>query len=86
MNNEQIKAWESFKNAGLLWFTNRTLHLFGYAIVFNYDNGKLVSVSPEFVDYVGFSRESEERGYLSLRGYMAAASQILLENLQNTEN
>lgn len=85
MNNEQIKAWESFKNAGLLWFINRTLHLFGYAIVYDYDNGKLVSVTPQFVDYVGFSREAEERGYLSLRGYMSAVSETLLENLQNVE-
>lgn len=82
MTKEQTNAWLAFKNSGLLWFTNRTLHLFGYAIVYTFNDAELISVAPEFVDYVGFSRESEERGYLSLRGYMAAASETLLENIK----
>lgn len=27
------RSWEDFRNTGLLWFVNRVLHLFGWAIV-----------------------------------------------------
>ena len=32
------KSWNEFREVGLLWFVNRILHLFGWAICVDYDD------------------------------------------------
>ena len=67
------KSWEEFRNAGLLWFINRSLHIFGWAIVVEYDDktGNLTDVYPARVKYRGFSEDVETRGFKKLSKYMA---------------
>ena len=38
------KSWEEFRNSGLLWWINKTLHMFGWAIVVNIENEKSVTL------------------------------------------
>jgi len=38
MKMVERRNWEEFRATGLNWWTNRALHLFGWAIVFDYDN------------------------------------------------
>ena len=40
------KEWEEFRKSGLLWFINMMLHVFGWAIVYEYENEKITSVYP----------------------------------------
>jgi hypothetical protein len=55
------KTWDDFRHAGLLWFVNRMLHLFGWAIVVRVDdNDKTIEVYPARVDYFGFSEEADD--------------------------
>jgi len=70
MNIDQ-KSWKEFKDSGLLWWTNRILHTFGWAIVFEVEvDGEITNVYPARVKFRGFSEESEERGFSNLSNYL----------------
>ncbi len=61
------KSWEEFRTVGLLWFVNRTLHLIGWAIVFDVDeSGEVTDVYPARVDFRGFTAEAETNGFSKL--------------------
>lgn len=62
------KSWEEFRASGLLWFVNRLLHVFGYAIVLEYDDEDehVTDCYPARVSYRGFSENVEEQGYLAV--------------------
>lgn len=65
------KSWKEFRDAKMLWFVNRIIHLFGWAIVLKYnDNGELESAFPARVDYRGFGEESDAKGYAGLTEYL----------------
>lgn len=82
MSDITAKSWEEFRNSQLLWWVNRSLHLFGWAIVLKQnDNGKLEAF-PAKVNFRGFTQEREEMGFIKLTDY-------LIENMKpvnsNTE-
>ena len=64
------KDWEEFRSSGLLWFINRTLHLFGWAIVFDYDDKtkELKEVYPARCKFRGFSSNGRGSTELSSNG------------------
>lgn len=71
-NNQIIEqSWDEFKNSRLLWWVNRVLHLFGWAIVMEMDKGKVTRVYPAKVKFRGFSQEVEERNFKELTEYLA---------------
>lgn len=65
------RDWKEFKDSKLLWWVNRSLHLFGWAIVLEEDNGKITNAYPARVDYRGFSETSEEEGFQTLTNHLA---------------
>lgn len=73
------KSWEEFQNAGLLWFTNRMLHVFGWAIVFDYDeNGKVISTYPARTKFRGFVENVEDKGFKKVSKWMKDNAEELL--------
>ncbi len=72
MDKKYIKKWVNFQNCGLLWWINRTLHLFGWNIVFEYDldTKELLRVYPSRTYCRGFSRDDEDAGFIRLTKYM----------------
>ena len=41
------KSWKEFRESGLLFITNQFLHIFGYALVYSFDdNGEIEEVYP----------------------------------------
>lgn len=71
------KTWGQFRNTGLLFFINQTLHVFGWAIVVSYksydrksDTGVIEEVYPARVKFRGFSKEAIDRGYKKVTKYM----------------
>lgn len=69
------KTWEEFRNSGLLWFINTTLHLFGWAIVVEVEkDGTITNAYPARVKFRGFGEESNTEGYQNVSKY-------LLENI-----
>lgn len=80
-------TWEEFRSTGLLWFINRILHLFGIAIVVNVEENteKVLDVYPAKVTYRGFTREVEEKGFMSVTEYMKDNGENLLRVLKVQE-
>jgi hypothetical protein len=58
------KTWKAFEKAGLLWFVNRLLHVFGWVIVFVEDDktGEIQEVWPARTTMLGFEHEVDEAG------------------------
>ena len=73
------KSWEEFRDAGFLWLINQTLHLFGWAIVVDMENGKISRAYPARVRYRGFSEKHNDIGYQKVSKY-------LKENIDEIEN
>ncbi len=75
------RTWQEFKGIGLLWWVNRVLHLFGWAIVFEYDSdtGKLLEVYPARCKFRGFSEDVEADGFIRLSGYLGDQGRELEE-------
>lgn len=71
------KDWLAFQKIGLLWWTNRILHLFGWAIVYEFRQNKLRFVYPKRVTYRGFDHGDEEEGFKALTGYLEKNSGML---------
>jgi len=59
------KTCVEFQNSGLLWWINRSLHLFGWAIVIE-DN----EMYPARCKYRGFSEKVEDNGFHTLTQYL----------------
>jgi len=71
MEMVERKAWKEFRDAKLLWFVNRILHLFGWAIVFDFsDDGNISEVYPARVKFRGFGGEQETEGFIGLSEYL----------------
>ncbi len=77
MDEESRKAWMEFRSVGLLWWINRALHLFGWAIVLNCEvdkDGKVISVVhayPVRVKWRGFDLVDEADGFRALSAHLA---------------
>ena len=64
------KGWGEFKDSKLLWLVNRTLHIFGWAIVLNIDEGKVIDAYPARVKFRGFDEKSESDGFIGISKYL----------------
>lgn len=65
-------TWNEFQDAGLLWWINRMLHLFGWAIVFEQDEktGEVNKVYPARTNFRGFPYDAEADGFRKLTDHM----------------
>ena len=84
------KTWEEFRKSGLLWFINTILHMFGWAIVIEYETydketetGKIKEVYPARVKYRGFEGDINDEGYLKTTKYLAKNIEQLLEEVDD---
>lgn len=71
--------WEVFQESKLLWWVNRSLHLFGWAIVVVYDDEakKVIDVYPARVRWRGFTEEAEAEGFRVLTADLAKNAHVL---------
>jgi hypothetical protein len=74
------KSWEEFRSTGLLWWVNRILHVFGWAIVFNVidkrgKEGKITEVYPARVRFRGFDESTEAEGFVKVSQYIKENSE-----------
>jgi hypothetical protein len=78
------KSWEEFQSTGLLWFINRTLHLFGWVITVDCEldeNNKITKINrayPARCKFRGFKEKEEEEGFKHVSRY-------LKENIEELE-
>lgn len=65
------RTWQEFSDAGLLWWVNRILHLFGWAIVLQVEDDDTISdVYPARCEFRGFTAELETRNFKKLSAYL----------------
>lgn len=77
------RSWEEFRNSGLLWWINMILHTFGWAIVMDIKDEKVISAYPARVKYRGFSEEFNSDGYEKVSRYLNDnSSDLLKESLE----
>ena len=77
------KTWEEFRSTKLLWWVNRILHTFGWAIVVIVEDGGVVKDAfPARIKYRGFEEKDEEEGFVGLSEYMAGIADELLEEVK----
>ena len=77
------RAWKEFQKAGLLWWVNRTLHLFGWAIVIDEDKEtSQVKVYPAKCGYRGFKEEDEEQGFTKLTEHIKEQLPRMIEDMK----
>jgi len=69
------KKWEEW--------TNRMLHTFGWAIVFEELEGKVIDVFPARVKFRGFDEQSEEAGFIGLTQYLKDNVDSLVEETKS---
>ncbi len=62
------KSWDEFRTSGLLWWVNRILHFWGWAIVceMKRDSDDVERVYPARVSYRGFDDAVETDGFRKL--------------------
>ncbi len=65
------RSWAEFQDAGLFWWVNRVLHLFGWALVVETDKGEITNVYPARCRFRGFSGDVEDRGFQRLTKHLS---------------
>ena len=66
------KEWTQFRKAGLLWWVNRMLHLFGWVMVVEVDDhNKITNAYPAKTKFRGFAPDCEERGFKAVTNYLS---------------
>jgi hypothetical protein len=64
------KEWKEFRESGLLWWINIILHTFGWALVYEFEDGEIKNVYPARVKFRGFDEDSNSVGYQKVSKYM----------------
>lgn len=77
-------TWQEFADAGLFWWVNRVLHLFGWAIVHEQsDNGDIVRVYPARCRARGFDASVEAAGFEKLTNHLNGRMPDLMEDFKD---
>lgn len=76
------RSWSELQACGLVWWINRMLDLFGWAIVLEQTDGRVVDVYPARTRFRGFSQEIEDRGYERLSRYLQDVRGQLVEDCE----
>lgn len=88
-NMLEEKAWEEFRETGLLMFVNFFLQIFGWSICIYYDKNKETGelrdyrVYPARSKFRGFGVESQQRAFIKLSEWMDKAHKELLEEAKS---
>lgn len=79
------RPWNEFRDAGLLWWINRQLHLFGWALVVEVDeDGKTTECYPARCDFRGFDEGAETRGFQRLTAHIRDSVGALFKTTEET--
>lgn len=77
------KSWMEFKDTKLLWWINRSLHLFGWVIVYDMNSdGTISEVYPARTSFRGFEPIVESEGFIELTEYLKNNVDILLKEIK----
>ena len=79
-------SWEELAQAGLFWWVNRTLHLFGWAVVRETEtadhDGPIIRVYPARCRFRGFTRDVEADGFKRLTAHFQSNASELVKQTE----
>lgn len=76
------KSWGEFRSSGMLWFVNRILHTFGWAIVLSVEeDGTVSSAYPARVKFRGFDEKTETDGFTKVTRFMCDEAESLMDDV-----
>jgi hypothetical protein len=82
------RTWEEFREAGLLWWVNRALHLFGWAICCevtdSIETGTVLEAYPARVKFRGFDHNDEAEQFKLLTRHIADIAPQLVREVEET--
>lgn len=79
-------SWQELRDSGLLWWINRSLHLFGWAIVVEVDaDGHVLESYPARCKFRGFDEASETDGFGKLTRYLSESVPSLLQDIDDNK-
>lgn len=88
--NIEEREWKDLQDAGLLWWINRSLHLFGWEIVFEVEtDGRIrafpgrIRAFPAQTRWRGFSEADEEAGFKKLTEHLKSEIDPLVEDVNS---
>lgn len=64
------ETWHEFQKAGMLWWVNRILHMFGWVLVLDVRTDNTMEVYPARTIYRGFTPEVEEKGFIQVTKFL----------------
>lgn len=74
------KTWEEFREIGLLWWINTMLHMFGWALCYEFNGeGNVERVYPARTKFRGFDGKAVDAGYKKVTRYLKENIDELLE-------
>ena len=77
------KTWDEFRESGLLFYINQILHVFGWAIIVNVEDNKVVSAYPARVKFRGFGERSIDDGYTKVTKYLKNNIDELMDEVES---
>jgi len=82
------RDWNSFYNSGLLLIINQILHIFGWAIVFSFDDEtkEIIEVYPARCKFRGFTEDVTSKSYKAVTHYMNENIKELLVDVKDLKD
>lgn len=77
------KTWAEFKKTGLLLFINQILHVFGWVICYDVENGEIKSVYPARTKFRGFDNKDVSESYIKISEYLKDNADELLKEAKD---
>lgn len=78
------KTWQEFRDTGLMWWANRILHTFGWAIVVIVEeDGSISDCYPARVKFRGFDEKAESEGFIKTAQFLSDNAATLLEEAKD---
>lgn len=82
-NPVEPKDWAEFQSSGMLFLANTVLHFFGWAIVFEIENGSVTNVYPARTSFRGFPEKVTSEGHIAVAEYLRSHAESLLEEAKS---
>lgn len=84
MSMIERRSWAEFRASGLLWWVNRSLHLFGWALVVEMDGDAVKDCYPGRCKFRGFTPDVDNEGFITLTDHLRATAETLANDLRES--
>ena len=77
------KSWDEFRETGLTLIINQILHIFGWAIAYEIEDGKVVNCYPVRTKFRGFEGDSVSKAYINVSRWIKDNAEELLKEAES---